>query len=145
MNRLESLSPSFAEKLALASTTQRKAVVLAACELAVKEARLDSAEVNAALAVMRQGRVTTAAQVVTISALAEHLDEQYFALQDAADDGRASPNDYLGPFSQARAASAIVYALKDSSLDADMEAIYEATAATDMPKETARMLESLLM
>ena len=145
MNRLESLSPSFAEKLALASIAQRKAVVLAACELAVKEARLDSADVHTALAVMREGRATTAAQVTMIATLAEHLDEQYFALQEAADDGRASANDYLGPFSQARAASAIVYAFKDSSLDADMEAIYEATAATDMPKETARMLESLLM
>lgn len=144
LKRLETVSPSLAEKLARASVAQRQSLVLVACELAVKRAGLDNPQINAALAAMRQQHPATAEQVAAITALAELLDEQYFALQEEADEGRASAADYLGPFSQARAASAVVYALKDDSLDASMEAVYEVTAATDVPEETARTLESLL-
>lgn len=145
MKRLETISPSLAEKLARASAEQRRRLVLAACELAVQRAGLDSEEVNAALASMQQRVPIPSEQVAKIAALVERLDERYFTLQEAVDEGRASPDDYLVPFSQARAASATVYALKDDSLDAGMEAIYEAAVATDAAEETARALGELLI
>lgn len=144
MKRLETISPSLAEKLARASAEQRRSLVLAACELAVQRAGLDSEEVNLALASMQQRLPIAAEQVAKIAALVKRLDERYFTLQEDADEGRASPADYLVPFSQARAASAAAYALKDDSLAAGMEAIYEAAVATDSPEETARALEALL-
>jgi hypothetical protein len=144
LRRLEALSPSLVKKFVFASGEQRRSIVLIACELAIQRSGLDSEDVNVALASMAQRLPVTGGQVARIAALVERLDERYFRMQKAAEAGRASPHDYLVPFSQARAASALVYALDQGSMDADLEAIYEAVIATELPEETARALEVLL-
>lgn len=144
MSRLEATYPVLAEKFGRASLAQRQALMYAACELAVKQAGLDRPEIDAALAMVRQRSSASADVVAAVGTLVEQFDEQYFALQEEADEGRASVDDYLVPFSQARAASAVLYAIKDDSLDANMEAIYEAMATTDAPERMMSVLVSML-
>ena len=63
-----------------------------------------------------------------IDALAAQLDEEYLDLQEAAEDGRASIEDYLRVFAKARAVAALSLAGNENSLQAATEAIYEAAA-----------------
>ena len=95
MKRLETISPSLAEKLVLASTEQRRSLAIAACKLATQHAGLDSREVSAALASMQQRLSVTAEEVAKLTALVERLDERYFMLQEEAAEGRASPTDFM--------------------------------------------------
>ena len=145
MSRLEATYPALAEKFGRASPAQRQALLYAACELAVKQTGLDRPEIDAALAAVQQRSSVSPDVVAALVALVEQLDERYFALQEEADESRASVEDYLVPFSQARAASAVLYAIKDDSPDAHMEAIYEAIATIDAPEVVMGALQSMLV
>jgi hypothetical protein len=71
--------------------------------------------------------------------LVEQLDERAWDIQDRQASGTAADVDYLSAFGLARAASAIWYALDGSALQAAMESVYEAHAASG-ELETMRAL-----
>ena len=70
-------------------------------------------------------------QKATLDGLAGRLDDEYFELQEAAEDGKATADDYMRPFGQARAVSALSFAANRDAFEAATEAIYEAATATD--------------
>ena len=144
MTRLETLSPDLAGKLRRASAAKQRAAGLAACEFAVSHAKVEHALVEKALEKVRAAGVLTPKEKAELDALAAQLDEEYFALQEAAEEGRASTEDYMGLFGQARAVAALAFAGGEDALQAATEAIYEAAATTDDRQELAALIESAL-
>ncbi|WP_395684363.1 hypothetical protein [Dokdonella sp.] len=144
MTRLKTLAPGLAEKLASASAEEVRTIVLEACRSAVRESGLHDDEVSGALDLLRRHKGPAQGLAERIAALVERWDERYLALQEESDRGTASPGEYLVVFSQARAASAVAFAISDDSLESSMEALYEAAMATESPERTALGWEDLL-
>jgi hypothetical protein len=131
MTGLEDLSPDLAGKLKRASAANQRAVSLAACEFAVAHAKVEHPLVENALKTLRAGGVLLPEDKVDLDTLAVQLDEDYFALQEAAEEGSASTEEYLKVFGQSRAVAALACAADEDALRAATEAIYEAAATTD--------------
>lgn len=144
MTRLESLSPDLGDKLQRASAVKQRAASLAACEFAISHAKVEHAIVEKALEKVRRAGVLAPQERDELVALAEQLDEEYFNLQEAAEEGRASTEDYMRLFGQARAVAALSFAGGEDALQAATEAIYEAAATTEDKEGLAIVIESAL-
>ena len=110
MTRLETLAPDLADKLRRASPVKQRAASVAASEFAITHAKVEHPLVEKALEKVRAGGVLTPKDKAEIDALVARLDEEYFELQEAAEEGRASTEDYLRVFGQARAVAALSFA-----------------------------------
>jgi hypothetical protein len=75
---------------------------------------------------LRPAAVLTPKDKADLAALVTQIDEEYFALQEAAQEGRANTEDYMLVFGQARAVAALTFAGGEDTLQAAAEAIYEA-------------------
>ncbi len=95
--------------------------MLAACEAAVSGSGLKAKEVTAALKVLRSGAAPTPRLRAQVATLAARIDGQYLDLHES--DSHTKKEARL--FSQARAASALAYALSDEGNQLQ-QAIYEA-------------------
>ena len=144
MNRLETLIPDLADKLRIASTLKQRASSLAASEYAISHAKFEHPLVEKALEIVRAGGVFTPKYKTEIEALVTRLDERYFELQEAAEEGGLSPDDYLRVFGQARAVAALSFSGNEDAFEAATEAIYEAAASTDDKEELATLIQSVL-
>jgi KaiC/GvpD/RAD55 family RecA-like ATPase len=144
MNRLESLAPDVAERLRQASPDKQRAAALAACQFAIAKADVRHAGIEDACNGLRKGDGLSTAQLSEIESLAASLDNEYFDLQEAAEEGRANTEDYLRKFAQARAVSALLFASKSDSLEASTEAVYEAAAAVEDKERLFATIESAL-
>ena len=144
MNRLETLAPDVAEKLRLATPDKQRAVALAACEFAISKANLQRTSIEEACKGLRKGTGLSPAQQSEIEALVASLDNEYFDLQEAAEEGRATTDDYLRKFAQARAASTLLFASKSNPLEASTEAVYEAAAVLKDKRPLFSAVESAL-
>jgi hypothetical protein len=144
MNRLETLIPDLADKLRIASTLKQRASSLAASEYAISHAKFEHPLVEKALEIVRAGGVFTPKYKAEIEALVTRLDERYFELQEAAEEGGLSPDDYLRVFGQARAVAALSFSGNEDAFEAATEAIYEAAASTDDKEELATLIQSVL-
>jgi hypothetical protein len=144
MTRLETLAPDLADKLRRASPMQQRAAGVAATAFALAHAKLEHPLVEKALATLRAGGVFTPPDKAQIDALLARLDEEYFELQEAAEEGRASTDDSLRRFSQARAVAALSCAGNEDAFAAATEAVYEAAATTDDKEELVALIESVL-
>lgn len=144
MTRLETLSPDLAGTLQRASAAKQRAASLAASEFAIARAKVEHPLVQRALEKVRRAGVLTPEDKAELDALAGQLDEEYFALQEAAEEGRASTEDYMRMFGQARAVAALAFAGGEDALQAATEAIYEAAATTDDKEELAALIQSAL-
>jgi hypothetical protein len=129
MNRIETLSPDLAIRLRLATTAQRRAAALAACEFSIAHARIGDPAVIAALRSLRAGEALEPEIRIRIESLAARLDEEYLQLQEAAEAGKASSTNFQKRFAEARAVAALAFLCKEEVADAAEEAIYEAVAA----------------
>jgi hypothetical protein len=144
MTRLETLSPDLAGKLRRASAAKQRAASLAASAFAISRAKAEHPLVEKALKKVRAAGVFTPKEKAELDALAAQLDEEYFALQEAAEEGRASTEDYIRMFGQARAVAALSFAGGEDAFQSATEAIYEAAATTDDKEELfARILSAL--
>jgi hypothetical protein len=63
--------------------------------------------------------------------LLEQLDNEYFALAEASQEGLAHECDYQKTYAKARAVASVLGAFKPNPYDAACEAIYEASATTE--------------
>jgi hypothetical protein len=79
-----------------------------------------------------------------LQALSAQLDEEYHTLQEAAEEGRASVDDYMKVFGQARAVAALCFTGSEDAYCAATEAIYEAAATTDDRAELSRCILPVL-
>jgi hypothetical protein len=144
---LEILSRDLVAKLRGASVAQLRAASLAASEFAIFCAQVDHPLVEKALAKVRTTGVLTPKERTEIDALTRQLDEEYFDLQEAAEEeGRASIEDYLRVFSKARAVAALSFAGNDDAFRGATESIYEAAATIrgDDKWELFALVESVL-
>jgi hypothetical protein len=82
-----------------------------------------------ALAALRDGGQSSAAERSGVQQLTEELDEIAWDVQDMTEAGTASLQDYSTAFRRARAAASVGFALGPDSLSAALEAVYEARAA----------------
>lgn len=128
MDRLETLSLSVATKLRRASPEKQRRACLVACELAIASVQLRHSLVSDSLQTLRSGGVSTPQERSRLDALAAQLDEEYFKLQEASEPGQPTTHASLLTFSQARAVSALSFALS-GTIDAASKSIYEAAAA----------------
>jgi hypothetical protein len=144
MTRLETLSPELTARLRLASVAEQRAASFAAAAFAVSHANLEQPVIQEALLALRDGGRLSPDTKAELESLVTRLDEQYFDLQEAAEEGRATPEEYLRVFGQARAISALPCAFQDDPFEAASEAIYEAAAVTDEPKNLFSAVEAVL-
>lgn len=144
MTRLETLSPDLAAKMQRASAIKQRAASLAACEFAISRAKVEHPLVEKALKKMRATGVLAPKEKAELDALAAQLDEEYFALQEAAEEGQARTEDYMRVFGQARAVAALSFAGGDDASQSAAEAIYEAAATTDDKEELSIHILSVL-
>jgi hypothetical protein len=129
MIRLQTLDPGLVQRLRQASPAKQRAAALAASEFAIEKANVYHAGIEEARKSLRDGGGLSVAQRAELEALLSKLDNEYFDLQCAAEEGRATAEDYLQKFAQARAVSALLFASNDAPFEASTEAIYEAGAA----------------
>jgi len=144
MDRLETLAPKLVQRLRRASPPKQRAAALAACEFAIKKAHLRCACVERALNILRSGGGLSASHQSELEALMSNLDNEYFELQDAAEQGRTTSENYLQKFVQARADSALLFASKDDSFEASSEATHEAAATVNDKLPLFSVVESVL-
>jgi hypothetical protein len=144
MTRLETLNPELAEKLRAASENKRRAASLAACEFAISQSMIDEPLVREVLDTLRWSSSVASTKLKQVEALMTRLDERYFDLHDATEDGRAAPAEYLRFFSQARAVSATLFACKENSFEAATEAIYEASHVAEDQVKLFTQIEATL-
>jgi hypothetical protein len=144
MTRLETISRDLADKLRRASAAKRRAASLAASEFAVVRAKIEHPLVERALEKLRAAAVLTPKDKADLGALVTQIDEEYFALQEAAEEGRANTEDYMRVFGQARAVAALTFAGGEDTLQAAAEAIYEGGATTDDKEELAALIQIAL-
>jgi hypothetical protein len=135
MSRLETISNSLVNALRHASENRQRTACLAACEFAVAKTGVSSSAVEQALQLLRASQPIPAELKQDLDALTQRLDEEYFDLQEATEDGNASEEEWKRAFSQARAVSALAFAAGEDAFDAATEAIYEATATVDENEE----------
>jgi hypothetical protein len=117
---------------------------LAASEFAISHTKLKHPVVEKALKQLHAGGVLGPVEKAELESLSAQLDEQYHALQEAAEEGHASIDDYMRAFSQARAVAALCFTGSEDAYRAASEAIYEAAATTDDRAELSRHILPVL-
>jgi len=131
-SRLEILSRDLAGRLRDAPAQKQRRAGLAACEYAISHAAIDLPLIREALACLREHGTLARDLVAKVDALAVKVDDEYFALKEAAESGKAAPEDWKRCFARARAIASVSFAGKRDPYMASAEAIYEASlTATD--------------
>src|SRR5262249_20350290 len=120
------------------------AATLEACRFALAAAQLHHPTLERAINCLEGSHPPTDEERTRMAVVAEQMDQDALEIMRAADEGRASREEYLAAFSQARAASAVLWALAHDPLVAAAEAIYEAAATTDEPKELLSRIHAAL-
>jgi len=143
---LELLSPDLVTRLRHASSARQRAASLVAAEFAISHAQVEHRLVAKALEKVRTTGILTDEENAEVEVLAARLDEEYFELQEAAEQGIASADEYLRMFAKARAVTALSFAGNEDAFRAATESIYEAAATIrgDDKGELFALLESVL-
>jgi len=144
MKRLDILSTQLAAALRQAPEERQRAASLTACEFAVQRTGVESPIVEGALQMLRDSKPFPPDHKVALEALAGRLDDEYFGLQEAVEEGRATVDDYMRAFGQARAVTALSFAANRDAYEAAYEAIYEAASATDDKEELVAAVRKML-
>lgn len=143
MTRFEYQFPGLAAELQRAPIEIQRAACLAACEYAVAQSKIEQPIVLESLRKMRDGKIITDKDKHDLEALVEQLDNEYFDLAEAFDEGRIIMRNYQMLFAKARAGASVLYAFDPNPYEAASEAIYEASAVTD--EADARVLITAIM
>lgn len=140
-NRLDSSNPQLAEALRRASDLQRREATRVACERAASATEANGPEVAAAILAFRAGKAPGPRLREDLEAAAARLDEEYFRLEEQGP--VAAKAEALRLFSKARATSAFAFAMSTDPGELH-DAIYEALAAVDDPRDIIRPVEAAL-
>ncbi|MES2793024.1 MAG: hypothetical protein V4719_25655 [Planctomycetota bacterium] len=144
MVRLEALFPDLVDKLRCASDTKQRKAGLAASEFAISHVAFEHTLVKRILEKVRATGILTPKEKAEIDGLAEKFDDEYFAMQDAAEKEQSSSDDYMRSFGKARAVAALSFAGNENAFEAATEAIYEAAATTIDQEELFALIQSVL-
>ncbi len=144
-DRLELVAPDLSAQLRESDDASRRAAALAACHLALSRNHLAEPLVGEALAALEAGSGGGSQLKESLWRVVEKFDTDYFDLQDAADEGKATEPEYVAAFRKARAANALHCALSRSSFEAATESIYEANAAVEDLDALRAVIQDALM
>ncbi|MCY0999885.1 hypothetical protein OWM54_22375 [Myxococcus sp. MISCRS1] len=133
--RLDSVARGFAEVFLQAPSSNRRAALVAACEMGLRHSRVMDPLASRALETIRSGGSATPTLRRELAERAARLDEAYLSRCD--EDGSAEA-EALEMFSKARAFASLAYALGEG--EDWLEALYEAVSTVD---EQGRMVERL--
>ena len=142
--RLETRAPELASKLRHAPAPKQRAASLVACQFALARGEVRDPLVLKAVEELEAGLGLTEDKKSQLKALIARLDEKYFDLQQAAEEGTAGSDEYVRVFEQARAVAALSCAFHDDLFKASSESIYEASSTTDNPCALFAAIESAL-
>lgn len=143
MTRLASISKALDGRLRAVSPERRTAAVQHACNVAAEsQPNLDVAMERARAFLVNEGQVPPNL-ASELSTLVDKYDEEYFNLQELAEEGKAGVDDWRRPFSLARLASALSFGVTPTEFDTAAEAIYEALTVFDDPSTLIAELERI--
>lgn len=126
--RLPMVAPEIADMLQRASEPGQRRGAVAAASLVVERAVLDDGRVKRALSLLRNGETDEKLRL-ELERWVEELDDSYWDLQAAYEQGQRSEADYLAAFGLARSVSSVCFGLHPDALHGAMEAVYEAHCA----------------
>jgi hypothetical protein len=129
--RLDAIAPDLAQRLRGSKEVALRRVAGAASGVAISSAGLLDPRAVAAQRALLAG-TREAVDRESVDGLTKELDEEQWTLQERAQLSDAAQAAYLRAFAQARAASALWFALDDDPLKAAQEAVYEAQAAASL-------------
>jgi hypothetical protein len=115
-----------ADLLGRVDDAARRRALAAGVRLALDCAGLCDERLDRAEEVLTAGRLGDGPERADVLALVEELDELAWDLQDRAEAGTASQEQYLHAFARARAAAAAGFAFEGDALVAASEGLYEA-------------------
>ena len=144
VTRIELISPELRKRFDSASDEQLRQVATAVSRAIVERVRISHPVVMRALECLARSEPPTDELRVAVQDYADGLDTAYLELSDDQESGRVSQEQVFAAFSQARAASAVAYALSSSALVAASEATYEAASAVDDSTEISSIAERIL-
>lgn len=130
-SRLDTVAPGVVELLAGAKPATLRRIAGKLAKLVVAHAELNDPAIQEALTALRDGQFGDIAVRTAVKQLVESLDQQYWDLQDRANEGHVSEGDYLAAFARARAVSVLDFALDIDPYLAASEGAYEALTALD--------------
>jgi len=142
--RLQQIAPELLRVLHRTKPDQLRAIRVAVCSAVVQRVGLDEPTINEALRVLGSSSDALPALRSAVEARVEQLDLDYFELQAAEDDGRATGDEVLNAFSRARAAAAVAIAIRGNDAETTGESVYEAAATTDDLSEIEELVDAVL-
>lgn len=140
-SRLSSLSKPLDDAVSKSSSDLLRIASLSACEYALSNSKLDSELTTTLLSPLRRHEAVQQSLRDQIADLVSSLDEEYFVLLDEAEDDESKRKESYAKFTQARAASALMYASMDDPTEFASEVIYEAAATLD---DCKTLIETIL-
>lgn len=129
--RLDAVAKSLSEKLRIASPAQRRAASFAVCQVGLEATSVDSPVVLDSLAQLREIGSLPTPNIDALNELVFQLDNRYFELQGQSEVNPILEMEVRLVFGQARAIAAVAFAGGQDSLSTAMEAIYEASVASE--------------
>jgi len=129
--RLDLIDPNLCTQLEIASKPTLRRVALAACNFALTRTDLIHPLLDQALQELSSNSSPSSNLNTALEQLVESLDEEYFDLKDAAENGKTEGASWQVAFCKARAANSVYFAIGEDEYLAATEAIYEANAATE--------------
>jgi len=139
--RLSTISAKAAEAFHRASEKNRRAAAEIACTFALKASGLEGAEISEGLQALRGHKTSDLKLIARIENLATRLDDEYLTLSEENDETSKMTSSIR--FSQARAVSALLFAVK-ADHGGLHEAIYEAAIAADTSSELLEIVVKAL-
>lgn len=142
--RLETVAKDLAARLHTASPEQLRTARLAACEMALRAARIHEPFVLESHEELQWNDCLSAGRIEALTQLAAALDDHCLDLQEHAGSDPARLAEAHQCFKQARATTALVLAAGEDPLAATLESLYEAAMALeDSPRFYTELAEHL--
>ncbi len=145
MDRLETLSIDIAQKLRNASVKKKHDVIIAACEFAIKISKIEIKVFKGIIDRIRAGRQISELEKLELKKLGDQLDNNYFELQEAFEEGHATENEYICAFKKARTVYALLFAFEADSTIAALESVYEVASIADDKERYFSLIKKKLL
>ena len=138
IHRLENSAPDLYSALSKSSGAELRSIALSVCTMAVSQTELAFPIIGKVMQHLRNGEQVSDQLHSELKQLVVSLDDKYLP-EDLEEDVDHDASAELF-FVQARAASAVLFALSDDTFVAASESTYEALAATEDVDEIARII-----
>ncbi len=138
MNRIDTIDPNFSLQFKSATLSNQQRAVSFAVKNAIEKSDLTDSIFFEALKQFKNRQTLVNVDYLRIEKLGNEFDEEYFKLQEECNEK------YIEYFNKARAAFALVYALKAKTDDDYLESIYESLIVFNDQMELLENLKSIL-